>query len=96
MHSRNRTAVHLQTVRKEREIKRAIKEMLRSRVIEYSEAVYYSYPVIVHKTEKLYRCCIDYRNLNKYTEASSTLSRLFVLYSKESDIIKPIHSELYT
>ena len=71
MHSKNRTAVRLQTVRKEREIKRAIDEMLRSGVIEKSDAVYYSHPVIVQKTAELYRFCIDYRNLNKCTEASS-------------------------
>jgi hypothetical protein len=69
--SRNRTAVRLQTVRKEREIKRAIDEMLKSGVIEESSAVYYSHPVIVQRTADLYRFCIDYRNLNKCTEASS-------------------------
>ena len=68
---RNRTAVRLQSVRKEREIKRAIDEMLRSGVIEESDAVYYSHPVIVQKTAELYRFCIDYRNLNKCTQASS-------------------------
>ncbi len=70
-HPRNRTAVRLQTVRKEREIRRCIEEMLRSGVIEKSDAVYYSHPVIVQKTAELYRFCIDYRNLNKCTEASS-------------------------
>ena len=71
MHPRNRTAVRLQSVRKEREIRRCIDEMLRSGVIEESDAVYYSHPVIVQKTAELYRFCIDYRNLNKCTEASS-------------------------
>ena len=47
---RNRTVVRLQTVRKEREIKRAIDEMLSSGVIEESMAVYYSHPVIVQRT----------------------------------------------
>ena len=63
----------LQIVRKEREIKRAIDEMLRSRVIEESTAVYYSHPVIVQRTADLFRFCNDYRNLNKCTEAASWL-----------------------
>ena len=69
--SKNRTAVRLQSVRKEREIKRAIDEMLNSGVIEESNAVYYSHPVIVQRTADLFRFCIDYRNLNKCTQASS-------------------------
>ena len=68
---RNRTAVRLQTARKEREIKRFIDEMLASGIIEKSDAVYYSHPVIVQKTAELFRFCIDYRLLNKCTEASS-------------------------
>ena len=68
---RNRTAVRLQTVRKEREMKRVIDEMLSSGVIEESTAVYYSHPVIVQRIANLYRFCIDYRNLNKCTEAVS-------------------------
>ena len=46
---KNRTAVRLQSVRKEREIKRFIDEMLLSGIIEKSDAVYYSHPVIVQK-----------------------------------------------
>ena len=68
---KNRTAVRLQTARKEREIKRFIDEMLLSGIIEKSDAVYYSHPVIVQKTAELFRFCIDYRLLNKCTEASS-------------------------
>ena len=68
---KNRTAVRLQSVRKEREIKRFIDEMLLSGIIEKSDAAYYSHPVIVQKTAELFRFCIDYRLLNKCTEASS-------------------------
>ena len=75
--SRNRTAVRLQTVRKEREIKRAIDEMLNSGVIGESDAVYHSHPVIVLRTADLFRFCIDYRNLNKYTQAASEYSSSF-------------------
>ena len=52
-----------QTVRKKREIKRAIDEMLRSGVIEESTAVNYSHPVIVQRTADLYRFCIDYKKI---------------------------------
>ena len=45
--------------------------MRRSGVIEDSEAVYYSHPVIVWKTADSYRFCIDYRNFNGYTQAFS-------------------------
>ena len=45
--------------------------MLLSGIIEKSDAVYYSHPVIVQKTAELFRFCIDYRLLNKCTEASS-------------------------
>ena len=55
---RNRTAVRLQSVRKEREVKRAIDEMLHSGVIEESDAVYDSYPVTIQKTAELYRFCM--------------------------------------
>ena len=68
---KNRTAVRLQSVRKEREIKRFIDEMLLSGIIEKSDAVYYSHPVIVQKTAELFRFCIDYRLLNKCIETSS-------------------------
>ena len=63
---KNRTAVRLQSVRKESEIKRFIDEMLLSGIIEKSDAVYYSHPVIVQKTAELFRFCINYRLLNKY------------------------------
>ena len=68
---RNRTPVRLQTSRKEQEIKKHIDEMLLSGVIEESEAVYYSHPVIVQKTADSYRFCVDYRHLNECTEAAS-------------------------
>ena len=68
---KNRTAVRLQSVRKEREIKRFIDEMLLSGIIEKPNAVYYSHPVIVRKIAELFRFCIDYRLLNKCTDASS-------------------------
>ena len=45
--------------------------MLISGVIEESDAVYYSHPVIVQRTADLFRFCIGYRNLNKCTQASS-------------------------
>ena len=92
---KKRTAVRLQSVRKEREIKRFIDEMLLSGIIEKSDAVYYSHPVIVQKTAELFRFCIDYRLLNKCTEASSGLSRIFVPSSKESAITSQIHSGLW-
>ena len=41
--------MRLQSVRKKREIKRFIDEMLLSGIIEKSDAVYYSHPVIVQK-----------------------------------------------
>ena len=68
---KNRTPVRLQTSRKEREIKRCIDEMRLAGIIEESEAVYYSHPVIVHKTADSFRFCVDYRNLNKCTKAAS-------------------------
>ena len=52
---KNRTAVRLQSVRREREIKRFIDEMLLSGIIEKSDEVYYSHPVIVQKTAELFR-----------------------------------------
>ena len=33
--------------------------------------IYYSHPVLVQKTADSYRFCIDYRNLNECTQASS-------------------------
>ena len=45
--------------------------MLNLGVIEESDAVYYSHPVIVQRTADLSRFYIDYRNLNKCTQASS-------------------------
>ena len=68
---KNRTSIRLQYVRKEREMKRSIDEMLLSGIIEKSDVVYYSHPIIVQKTAELFRFCIDYRLLNKCTEASS-------------------------
>ena len=45
--------------------------MLLSRVIEESDAVDYSHPVIVQKTADSFRFCVDYRHLNECTEAAS-------------------------
>ena len=67
----NRGPLRPHSAKKEAEIKRAIDEMLASGVIEPSDAVYYSHPVIVQKTADLFRFCIDYRNLNACIDPAS-------------------------
>jgi hypothetical protein len=69
--NKNRTPLRSQSVKRMSAIRKAIDEMKRSGVIEESNAVYYSHPVMVQKTADTYRFCIDYRNLNECTEASS-------------------------
>ena len=61
--SANRTPVRPQSSRKEIQIKKALDEMLSLGIIEPSNAVYYSHPVVVQKTADTYRFCIDYRLL---------------------------------
>ena len=67
----NRGPVRPQSSKKEVEIDKALKQMLESGVIERSDAVYYSHPVIVNKTADTYRFCIDYRKLNECIEPAS-------------------------
>ena len=67
----NRGPVRPQSSKKEVGIEKALKEMLASGVIERSDAVYYSHPVIVNKTADTYRFCIDYRGLNECIEPAS-------------------------
>lgn len=68
---KNRGPVRPQSVKKEVEIDKALKEMLLNKIIERSNAVYYSHPVIVQRTANTFRFCIDYRNLNDCTAPAS-------------------------
>jgi Reverse transcriptase (RNA-dependent DNA polymerase) len=45
--------------------------MLLHKIIEKSNAVYYSHPVIVQRTANTFRFCIDFRNLNGCTKPAS-------------------------
>ena len=61
---KNSGPVRPQTAKKEAEIAKHIQTMLRSGVIEPSQAHYWNHPVIVTKSDGTYRFCIDFRILN--------------------------------
>ena len=67
----NRAPVRPQSAKKDFELDKALKEMLLHKIIEKSNAVYYSHPVIVQRTANTFRFCIDFRNLNGCTQPAS-------------------------
>jgi hypothetical protein len=67
----NRAPVRPQSVKKDFEIYKALKEILLHKNVEMSNAVYYSHPVIVQRTANTFRFCIDFGNLNGCTKPAS-------------------------
>jgi hypothetical protein len=65
---KNTTPVRPQTAKKEAEIAKHIQTMLKSGVIEFSNAHYWNHPVIVAKPDGTFRFCIDFRILNACSE----------------------------
>jgi transposase InsO family protein len=61
---KNCAPVRPQTAKKEAEIAKHIESMLRSGVIEPSNAHYWNHPVVVAKPDGSTRLCIDFRALN--------------------------------
>jgi hypothetical protein len=69
--SGRRAPVRPQSAKKDFELDKALKEMLLHKIIEKSNALYYSHPVIVQRTANTFRFCIDFRNLNGCTKPAN-------------------------
>ena len=68
---RNRTPLRPKSSQKEEAIRNNLQDLIRIGVVEKSNAVYYSHPVVVQKSPGQYRVCIDFRPLNNCTESAS-------------------------
>ena len=67
----NRTPLRPQSSQKEEVIHNNLQDLIRIGVVEKSNAVYYSRPVVIQKSPGQYRVCIDFRPLNNCTESAS-------------------------
>ena len=61
---------HIQTTTKSSETLKQVKDMLKNKIIQPSEATAYSQVLFVPKPNNKWRFCIDYRNLNKCCDSS--------------------------
>lgn len=68
---KNRGPVRPQSVVKQMEINKQVKEMLQAGIIEKSTATYYSQVLLTPKPNGEFRFCVDYRSLNDATECAS-------------------------
>ncbi len=69
--SSNRGPPRVQSPAKQAEIKRQVDELLRTKVIEHSNASYYSQVILASKPDDTWRFCIDFRSLNDCTQQAS-------------------------
>ncbi len=67
----NRGPPRVQSPAKQAEIQKQVDELLRTKVIEHSNASYYSQVILASKPNDEWRFCIDYRKLNDCTQSAS-------------------------
>ncbi len=67
----NRGPPRVQSPAKQAEIQKQVDELLRTKVIEPSNASYYSQVILASKPNDEWRFCIDYRSLNDCTQSAS-------------------------
>jgi hypothetical protein len=67
----NRISPRPMTINKQLELRQQIDKLIKLKVIERSNAIYYSQVHLVPKPNNKWRFCLDYRNLNDATEFTS-------------------------
>jgi hypothetical protein len=67
----NRGPPRVQSPAKQTEIQKQVDELLRTGVIEPSNASYYSQVILASKPDDTWRFCIDYRKLYDCTQSAS-------------------------
>jgi hypothetical protein len=72
--SSNRAPPRPMTIAKQLELKKQLDKLVKLKVIERSEAPYYSQVLLVPKPFNKWRFCLDYRKLNDATEYTSAWS----------------------
>ena len=72
----NRIPLRPQSSQKEEAIHNNLQDLIRIGVVEKSNAVYYSHPVVVQKSPGQYRVCIDFRPLNNCTKSAQHSSNV--------------------
>ena len=67
----NRRPTRIQSLAKSEETRQQVNKMLAARIIQPTEAAYYSQVLLVKKPNVTWRFCVDYRRLNMATKVSS-------------------------
>ena len=70
LNNKNRQPPRIQSVIKQNEIIKQVKDMLKNKIVKTSEAIAYSQVLLVPKPNQKWRFCIDYRSLNKCCTSS--------------------------